>query len=104
MGRTTTHRQWSRFNLTIQGSDLNYAGVIIGPSVKYRHHQIIFDPSESKDAKAVQYRTMHDGSKKKFGEELIKNEFNVLMTRGVHGLYVHAVDPALQQALKKAIQ
>lgn len=89
---------------TIQGSDLNYAGVIIGPSVKYRHHQIIFDPSESKDAKAVQYRTMHDGSKKKFGEELIKNEFNVLMTRGVHGLYVHAVDPALQQALKKAIQ
>lgn len=89
---------------TIQGSDLNYAGVIIGPSVKYRHHQIIFDPSASEDAKAVQYRTMHDGSKKKFGEDLIKNEFNVLMTRGVHGLYIHAIDPQLQKALKKALQ
>ncbi|WP_295747444.1 DUF2075 domain-containing protein [uncultured Limosilactobacillus sp.] len=89
---------------TIQGSDLNYAGVIIGPSVKYRHHQIVFDPSASKDAKAVQRRTMHDGSKKAFGEQLIKNEFNVLMTRGVHGLYLHAVDPALQQALKEAIE
>ncbi|HIW70611.1 MAG TPA: DUF2075 domain-containing protein, partial [Candidatus Limosilactobacillus merdipullorum] len=37
-------------------------------------------------------------------EKLIKNEFNVLMTRGVHGLYLHAIDPALQRALKEAIQ
>lgn len=89
---------------TVQGLDLNYAGVIIGPSVKYRDGHIIFDPSESKDKKVIQYRTMQDGSKQKFSETLIKNEFNVLMTRGVHGLYLHAVDPALQKALKEAIQ
>ena len=28
---------------TIQGADLNYVGVIIGPSVKYCNGQIIFD-------------------------------------------------------------
>ncbi|WP_283583590.1 DUF2075 domain-containing protein [Limosilactobacillus difficilis] len=88
---------------TIQGLDLNYAGVIIGPSVKYRDHHIVFDPTKSKDKKVINRRTMHDGSKQKFSTELIKNEFNVLMTRGVHGLYLHAVDPALQKALKEAV-
>lgn len=29
---------------TIQGFDLNYAGVILGPSVKYENGHIIFDP------------------------------------------------------------
>lgn len=89
---------------TVQGLDLNYAGVIIGPSVKYRNGRIVFDPNESKDKKVIHYRTMQDGSKQKFSEKLIKNEFNVLMTRGVHGLYLHAIDPALQRALKEAIQ
>lgn len=28
---------------SIQGFDLNYAGVILGPSVKYRNGKIIFD-------------------------------------------------------------
>lgn len=88
---------------TIQGSDLNYAGVEIGPSVKYRNGKIIFDPSASSNKNAIQSRTMHDNSKKSFGEQLIRNELNVLLTRGVHGLYLHAVDPELQAALKKAI-
>lgn len=53
---------------TIQGFDLNYAGVIIGPSVKYRDGKIIFDSNASCNNKATQYRTMPDGTKKKFGE------------------------------------
>lgn len=89
---------------TVQGFDLNYVGVIIGPSVKYRNGRIIFDPSASANKKATQHRTMKDKSKQQFGEELLRNELNVLLTRGVYGLYLHAVDPALQQALKDAIQ
>ena len=34
---------------TVQGFDLNYAGVIIGPSVKYRDGKIMFDISASKN-------------------------------------------------------
>ena len=42
----TIHEVGSTF--TVQGFDLNYVGVIIGPSVKYRNGKIVFDISESK--------------------------------------------------------
>lgn len=87
---------------TIQGFDLNYVGVIIGPSVKYRNGQIIFDGDASKNNKATRNRTLSDGTKQKFPEELLKNELNVLLTRGVRGLYLYAVDEELQEALLKA--
>lgn len=89
---------------TIQGFDLNYAGVILGPSVKYRNSEVIFDPSASYNTKAVRNRTLSDGSKQKFGEELIQHEVRVLMTRGVEGLYIYACDDALREALLQAIK
>lgn len=88
---------------TVQGFDLNYAGVIIGPSVKYRNGKIMFDISESKNKGAVQNRKLENGEMKNFGEDLLKNELNVLLTRGVNGLYIYAVDEELQEALKEAI-
>lgn len=87
---------------TIQGFDLNYAGVILGDSVKYRDGKIIFDPSASRNEKAIRNRTLSDGTKQKFGETLIQHEVRVLMTRGVNGLYIYACDPELQAALLKA--
>ena len=33
---------------------------------------------------------------------LLKNELNVLLTRGVNGLYIYAVDDQLREALKIA--
>lgn len=87
---------------TIQGFDLNYAGVILGPSVKYRDGKIIFDPTASKNEKAVRNRTLSDGTKQKFGETLIQHEVRVLMTRGVNGMYIYACDPELRAALLEA--
>ena len=87
---------------TVQGFDLNYVGLIIGPSVKYRDGNVIFDPSESKNKNATQNRTLKSGKKQKFGEFLLKNELNVLLTRGVYGLYIYAVDEELQEQLEKA--
>lgn len=84
---------------TIQGFDLNYVGVILGPSVKYSNGKIIFDPSESFNNKAIRNRTLSDGTKKKFGEALIQHEVRVLMTRGVKGLYIYACDDGLRNAL-----
>ena len=89
---------------TIQGFDLNYAGVILGPSVKYRNGEVIFDPSASYNSKAVRNRTLSDGSKQKFGEELIQHEVRVLMTRGVEGLYIYACDDELREALLQAMK
>lgn len=83
---------------TVQGFDLNYVGVVLGPSVKYKDGKIIHDFEESKNKKAT--NKLH--SKSSYAKKLLKNEFNVLMTRGVHGLYIYAVDPNLREALKKA--
>ncbi|RIN16316.1 DUF2075 domain-containing protein, partial [Staphylococcus warneri] len=87
---------------TIQGFDLNYAGVIIGPSVKFRNGKIIYDKSESKNIQVTQNRKLSDDTMKNFGEELLRNELNVLLTRGVNGLYIYAVDDELRNALKEA--
>lgn len=87
---------------TVQGFDLDYAGVIIGPSVKYRDGRIVFDPSASSNRNATQQRTLSDGSKASVAEDLLRNELNVLLTRGVRGLYLYAVDDDLRAALLAA--
>lgn len=87
---------------TIQGFDLNYAGVIIGPSVKLRNGKIVFDPKASANRRAKNKRTLDDDKKVDVSQELLQNELNVLLTRGVHGLYLYAVDSELQEALLTA--
>ena len=92
---------------TVQGFDLNYAGVILGPSVKYRDGRIVFDKSESRNPNVTSKRSMEiDGEKKKLdvSEELLRNQLNVLLTRGVRGMGIYAVDDALREELKKAAQ
>ncbi|PJM77294.1 DUF2075 domain-containing protein [Bifidobacterium felsineum] len=83
---------------TIQGFDLNYAGVIIGPSVQYRNGKIIFNPQKSHNYLATNKRKDLETD---YSEENIKHELNVLLKRGVHGLYLFAVDEGLQQHLKE---
>lgn len=82
---------------TIQGFDLNYCGVIIGPSVKYRNGKIIFDSNESHNGNAIRRRTLDDGRKEYVSNQLLANELNVLLTRGVNGLYLYAVDGELRK-------
>lgn len=87
---------------TIQGSDLNYAGVILGPSVKWRDGKVVVDPKASKNKYATNRRTLADGRKVVVSDELLRNEINVLLTRGVHGLYIYAVDEQLREELLRA--
>ena len=86
---------------TVQGFDLSYVGVILGPSVQYRDGHVVFCPENSQTAKATRNRTLADGSKVQFGETFIRNEVKVLLTRGVKGLFIYACDPALREALKE---
>ncbi|NLR32127.1 DUF2075 domain-containing protein [Levilactobacillus tujiorum] len=89
---------------TIQGFDLNYSGVIIGPSVKYRDGKIVYDPELSSNKRATERRTLANGKKQYVYEDLLPNELNVLLTRGVNGLYIYAVDDELRSALMAAKQ
>ncbi|MBL7233410.1 DUF2075 domain-containing protein [Komagataeibacter oboediens] len=85
---------------TIQGFDLNYAGVILGPSVGYdpAADRIVIDPSRYEDRAAF---TGRDGveNPQAVMERIILNSINVLMTRGVRGLYIYASDPRLHARL-----
>lgn len=89
---------------TVQGFDLNYVGVIIGPSVKYRNGKVVFDVNESKNEKAKRKRTLEDGSKECFAEDFIRHELGVLLTRGVNGLYIYAVDQELREQLNVCLK
>lgn len=83
---------------TIQGFDLNYCGVIIGLSFKYRNGKVIVDPSATQNDKTS---IKNDPEMSK---QLIRNGLNVLMTRGVKGLYIYACDDALRAELMKMIE
>ena len=85
---------------TIQGFDLSYVGVILGPSVKFQNGQVVFAPECSKNEKAKRKRTLSNNTKASFGDFFIRNEVKVLLTRGVKGLYIYACDPNLRDALK----
>lgn len=89
---------------TIQGFDLNYAGVILGNSVKYKDGKIFFDPKETKHSKVTMRKKLSDGTMQNFAEELLKHEIRVLMTRGVNGLYIYARDKKLREALLEAMK
>lgn len=91
---------------TIQGFDLSYAGVIIGPSVSYDPVEkcVKFDVDKKWYDKMKGNRTLADGNKQDVGDVLIKNELRVLLTRGTKGLYIYACDPKLRKALKEAVE
>lgn len=87
---------------TIQGFDLNYAGVILGKSIGYEGTyptgRVVFHPCESSDGKA----TVRRGGKDDYARQNLRNQLNVLLKRGVHGLYLFALDHDLEEALRQA--
>ncbi|MEW6974499.1 DNA/RNA helicase domain-containing protein [Trueperella pyogenes] len=89
---------------TIQGFDLNVAGVILGKSVTFRDGKIVLDPSASKNTQVTKNRSDSGRDKEEVSRELLQNELNVLLTRGVHGLYIYAEDPELREALKASLK
>jgi len=83
---------------TIQGYDLNYAGVIIGPEVSYDEakRKITVDRSKYYDRNG--WRGVEDPQKR---ETYIKNIYKTLLTRAISGTYVYVVDAKLRDYLKK---
>ncbi|WP_416354073.1 DUF2075 domain-containing protein [Agrilactobacillus fermenti] len=90
---------------TIQGFDLNYAGVILGPSVTYDPvaGRIKIKADQYQDSEAFKKR--HDLTDIAAAKvQIILNSINVLLKRGRYGLYLYAVDPILRQALWQQAQ
>jgi DUF2075 family protein len=89
---------------TVQGYDLNYAGVIIGADLSYdpQTQQIVFRRENYHDKKGkennkVLGRTYTDQELRDY----VANIYRVLMTRGVKGTYIYVVDAGLRIYLSR---
>jgi DUF2075 family protein len=91
---------------TVQGYDLNYAGVIIGPDLRF---------DEATDRLVFERKSYFDGKGKENNPTLGKsytdedllafvcNIYAVLLTRGIRGTYLFVCDPALRRYLSRFI-
>lgn len=94
---------------TCQGLELDYVGVIVGNDVSYENGKIITDVKE---------RSRNDQSVKGFGtlfksrkeqsiqdaDEILKNTYRTLMTRGMKGCYVYFCNPALAKHFQSQLK
>ena len=94
---------------TSQGLEFDYVGVIIGNDMVYRDGNIITDYTERaktdqsiKGIKTIAKRNPEEA--KKIADEIIKNTYRTLMTRGMKGCYVYCVDKELSNYLKSCIK
>jgi hypothetical protein len=85
---------------TIQGYDLNYVGVIIGPELSYdeQTNKLVVDEKEYKDINGK--RSITDPAEL---ERYIINIYKTLLTRGIKGTYVYIVDEKLREKFRDLI-
>ena len=85
---------------TIQGFDLNYAGVIIGKDLRYdeANNRLYIDRDSYFDKSGK--NATDDAALKKY----ILNIYSVLCTRGINGTYIYACDEGLRNYLKRFIK
>lgn len=91
---------------TVQGYDLNYAGVIIGPELGYDEAtgRITFNRDKYFDVKGKE-------NNPKLGifytdedlRQYVLNVYRVLLTRGIRGTYLYVCDPALGKYLSHLV-
>ena len=88
---------------TVQGYDLNYAGVLIGPDLRYdpAAGRLFVDRSSYFDKKGKENnprlgKTYTDDDLLRF----ITNIYAVLLTRGIRGTYICVDDPPLREYLR----
>ncbi|WP_407890019.1 DUF2075 domain-containing protein [Levilactobacillus sp. N40-8-2] len=87
---------------TCQGFDLNYVGIILGPPVSLDsddHLQINLDRYTDVEAFKKRDDLTDPAEIIQIKKRLILNSINVLMKRGVKGLYLYAHDPRLRHYL-----
>lgn len=85
---------------TVQGYDLNYVGVIVGPELAYDANtdRLVINRANYKDVNG--WRGITDAQEL---ERYIFNIYKVLMTRGMKGCYVYFVDKEVEKFFRDRI-
>ena len=84
---------------TVQGYDLNYGFVILGPDICFNEKtkEVVINSRNFKDTVAKKKATEQEL------RSIIVNAYYVLMTRGMLGTFLYVCDPALKQHLSHYI-
>ena len=93
---------------TSQGLEFDYVGVIIGDDMRYENGKVVTDFTKRartdqslKEIKKL-YRENPEKAKKT-ADEIIKNTYRTLMTRGMKGCYIYCTDPKLAAYLRECL-
>lgn len=90
---------------TSQGLEFDYVGVIIGEDLRYKNGRIITDFTKraKTDNSLRGIKKMYNENPKKalkIADEIIKNTYRTLLTRGQKGCYIYCEDKSLAEYLK----
>ncbi|WP_143315449.1 DUF2075 domain-containing protein [Clostridium sp. HBUAS56017] len=93
---------------TSQGLEFEYVGVIIGNDLRFEDGKIVTDFTKraktDKSLNGIKKLYKEDKEKAlKISDELIKNTYRILMTRGLKGCYIWCEDKALSDYVKERI-
>lgn len=93
---------------TAQGLEFDYVGVIIGDDLRYEKNQIITDVTKraktDQSIKGIKTMNVKNPEKaKKIADEIIKNTYRTLMTRGQKGCYIYCTNKNLSNYLKRRL-
>ncbi len=93
---------------TAQGLEFDYVGVIIGDDLRYENNKIVTDVTKraktDQSIKGIKKLSKQNPEKaKKIADEIIKNTYKTLMTRGQKGCYIYCTDKNLAEYLKKRL-
>lgn len=94
---------------TSQGLEFDYVGVIIGDDIRYENDRVVTD--YTKRAKTDQslkgikklYKESPAEAEKR-ADEIIKNTYRTLLTRGMKGCYIYCTDPGMSEYLKRRLE
>ncbi len=94
---------------TSQGLEFDYVGVIIGDDMRYENGHVITDFTKRADTdssmKGIKtLNSKHHAEAQKISDEIIKNTYRTLMTRGMKGCYVYCTNQALAIYLKQQLK
>lgn len=94
---------------TCQGLELDYVGVIIGPDMRYENGRIITDVSQrsGNDQSVKGFKSLIKQNKGKAlqdADDIIKNTYRTLLTRGMKGCYVYCCDKQLAEYFAAQIE
>ena len=94
---------------TSQGLEFDYVGVIIGEDLRYENGHVITDftkrASTDQSLKGIKKKYSENPLKAyKLADEIIRNTYRTLMTRGMKGCYIFCVDKGLQEYFKERIE